>query len=112
MFRPPWDPALFGLAIGYKHLRAFERLTCLFPLSCSLTPRRPSHLPSSPSNQDAARVCNSLLRTNARALGDSRLSLSRSVTQLELLNARMDGTARGFAKSFGAGWHRTEGGGP
>ncbi|CBJ34145.1 hypothetical protein Esi_1109_0001 [Ectocarpus siliculosus] len=61
--------------------------------------------------EDAARVCNSLLRTNARALGDSRLSLSRSVTQLELLNARMDGTARGFAKSFGAGWHRTEGGG-
>lgn len=56
-------------------------------------------------------MCNSLLRTNARALGDSRLSLSRSVTQLEMLNARMDGTARGFAKSFGAGWHRTEGAG-
>ncbi|CAB1102327.1 unnamed protein product [Ectocarpus sp. CCAP 1310/34] len=61
--------------------------------------------------EDAARVCNSLLRTNARALGDSRLSLSRSVTQLELLNARMDGTARGFAKSFGAGLHRAKGGG-
>lgn len=58
--------------------------------------------------QDAARVCNSLAKTNVRALGDSRLSLSRSVARLEHLNARMDGTARGFATHFGASWHRGE----
>ncbi|CAN0348099.1 unnamed protein product, partial [Hapterophycus canaliculatus] len=63
---------------------------------------------STPPHQDAARVCNSLAKTNVRALGDSRLSLSRSVTRLEQLNARMDGTARGFARHFGAGWHRGE----
>ncbi|CAN0132193.1 unnamed protein product [Pylaiella littoralis] len=55
--------------------------------------------------EDSARVCNSLAKTNVRALGDCRLSLSRSTATLEQLNARMDGTASGFARYFGAGSH-------
>ncbi|CAM9421191.1 unnamed protein product [Laminaria digitata] len=56
--------------------------------------------------EDAARVCNSLAKTNVKVLGDGHLSLSRSISRLEQLDARMGGTARGFARNFGAGLHR------
>lgn len=85
-----------------------------FIYPCVRDPRAPSAPPPPvypfPTYQDAARVCNALARTNVRALGDSRLSLSRSMTQLEQLNTRMDGTASGFARYFGAGGQPREGG--
>lgn len=56
--------------------------------------------------QDAARVCSSLAKGNVKILGDSRLSLSRSLRNLEQLDARMDGTAAGFARNFGTGLRR------
>ena len=78
-------------------------------------PRRNEHITSSsitlldvtPDDfQDGARVCSFLAKGNVKTLGDSRLSLTRSLKNLEQLDVRMDGTAAGFARNFGTGLHR------
>lgn len=56
-------------------------------------------IPSS-LGQDAARVCDSLAKTNVKVLGESRVSLTRSLARLEQLDARMSGNLGPLTRHF------------